>query len=104
MADPTPMDVDDEAPTDLVLPDVMEGLLRVAALSRDNRLTDAGVDGLVAAALQHGAQLRVLKLHKNRLSSNAIPPLMELIQKSREPVVELHLSHNMLGSDVILLL
>ena len=41
MADPTPMDVDDEAPTDLVLPDVMEGLLRVAALSRDNRLTDA---------------------------------------------------------------
>ena len=34
MADPTPMDVDDEAaPTDLVLPDVMEGMLRMAALT-----------------------------------------------------------------------
>ena len=32
MADPTPMDVD-EAPTDLVLPDVMEGMLRMAALT-----------------------------------------------------------------------
>ena len=41
MADPTPMDVD-EAPTDLVLPDVMEGMLRMAALTAQ---TDAeGLD------------------------------------------------------------
>ena len=40
MADPTPMDVDDEAPTDLVPPDVMEGLLRVPAVTRQP-LTDA---------------------------------------------------------------
>jgi ubiquitin C-terminal hydrolase len=41
MADPTPMDVDDEAPTDLVLPDVMEGMLRMAALTTPDTLTDA---------------------------------------------------------------
>ena len=42
MADPTPMDVDDEAaPTDLVLPDVMEGMLRMAALTTPDTLQDA---------------------------------------------------------------
>ena len=42
MADPTPMDVDDEAaPTDLVLPDVMEGMLRMAALTTPETLQDA---------------------------------------------------------------
>ena len=42
MADPTPMDVDDEAaPTDLVLPDVMEGMLRMAALTTPDTLRDA---------------------------------------------------------------
>ena len=41
MADPTPMDVDDEAPTDLVLPDVMEGFLRMAALQSPDTLRDA---------------------------------------------------------------
>ena len=42
MADPTPMDVDDEAgPTDLVLPDVMEGMLRMAALTTPDTLPDA---------------------------------------------------------------
>ena len=42
MADPTPMDVDDEAaPTDLVLPDVMEGMLRMAALQSPDTLRDA---------------------------------------------------------------
>jgi len=40
MADPTPMDVD-EAPTDLVLPDVMEGMLRMAALTTPETLADA---------------------------------------------------------------
>ena len=42
MADPTPMDVDDEAgPTDLILPDVMEGMLRMAALTTPDTLRDA---------------------------------------------------------------
>ena len=42
MADPTPMDVDDEAaPTDLILPDVMEGMLRMAALTTPGALPDA---------------------------------------------------------------
>ena len=41
MADPTPMDVDDEAPTDLVLPDVMEGMLRMAALTTPDALQGA---------------------------------------------------------------
>ena len=41
MADPTPMDVDDEAPTDLVLPDVMEGMLRMAALTTPGTPTSA---------------------------------------------------------------
>ena len=43
MADPTPMDVDDEAPTDLVLPDVMEGLSasrRYHEQPADGRLQD----------------------------------------------------------------
>ena len=40
MADPTPMDVD-EAPTDLVLPDVLEGMLRMAALTTPDTLQDA---------------------------------------------------------------
>ena len=71
----------------------------------NNNHGNEGLDDLVAALKQHDVQLRILKLHKNQLSSGCVPPLMDLLQNSLGPVYQLHLSHNYLGvEDVIALI
>lgn len=61
-----------------------------------NHLTDSGVAELMSGlvALRSTVQVRVLRLHMNRLGDGAARAVAGLLSSSTHPVSELHLSHN----------
>jgi len=63
----------------------------------DNCISDAGVRALVSALREVGAQLRVLKLHRNRVGAAGAQAVADLIEHAPTPPAEVHLSHNRLG-------
>ena len=60
----------------------------------DNALMDAGVQALASALGERYFQIRVLKLHKNRLSIAGVHAVASLIESMPRPPYEVHLSHN----------
>lgn len=62
-----------------------------------NNIGDSGIRELVGALLKDCIELRVLKLHRNRIGSAGAQEVKHFIEKVTRPPEELHLSHNCLG-------
>ena len=63
----------------------------------DNRIGNVGVQALVEALLSECIELRILKLHKNRVSTAGAQAIANFIENVAKPPWEVHLSHNALG-------
>eukprot|EP00971_Amphidinium_carterae_P172113 3412396-Amphidinium_carterae.1 len=68
-----------------------------------NSLSDVGIALLMGwmrhliASHQPGAQVRILKLYKNKASNEACKAIALLLQAQQAPIQEIHLSHNEIG-------
>lgn len=62
-----------------------------------NKIGDVGAKALLDSLVEQKAQLRVLKLHKNRIASAGSQAVANYVRWSSYPPQEVHLSHNYLG-------
>lgn len=62
----------------------------------DNAISSRGLAALLSVFERYEVQVKCLKLYKNQIGDDGGLCLVELIKKQREPLEELHLSHNLL--------
>ncbi|PFH37152.1 hypothetical protein BESB_036100 [Besnoitia besnoiti] len=70
------------------------GLTRSEIFLSNNRITHAGLDNLLTTLTRHKVGCRIMKLYRNNISDPGMASLSRYITAIREPLHELHLSHN----------
>lgn len=67
-----------------------------------NSIGDSGCLAFIHTIKQLGLHLQVLKMHHNRLGNTAAHEFAKYMSESKFPILELHLSHNMMGTTGIM--
>ncbi|KEP63885.1 UNVERIFIED_CONTAM: hypothetical protein HHA_237290 [Hammondia hammondi] len=72
----------------------VEGLTSSEVCLSNNRITHVGLDHLLTTLIRRKVGCRIMKLYRNNISDPGMVCLSRYISATREPLHELHLSHN----------
>ncbi|CBZ54688.1 conserved hypothetical protein [Neospora caninum Liverpool] len=72
----------------------VDGLSSSEVCLSNNRITHVGLDHLLTTLIRRKVGCRIMKLYRNNISDPGMVCLSRYISATREPLHELHLSHN----------